>query len=88
MNTNDFLKRALCDTSLSNVEPMSRGAKCSHNSGRWIVQNPGEVLYHFTPSTQMQKDIWLQHARNDKEKQKLLSLLRWQCFSCNNIQDP
>jgi len=71
------------------VADYDHGEKCNHavTDGRWLVKKK-DGYYAFDPPTQMQKDIWLGEARNTKEKERRVKMLRWLCFSCNNIQEP
>lgn len=56
-------------------------------SGAWLVEHDGK-LYAFSPSTQMQKDIWLGSAERSIGKEAGIAMLRWFCFGCQTVQAP
>jgi hypothetical protein len=73
---------------LAKVPAQFADKKCScGGAGRWLVQD-GEDFYSFIPSTQMQKDIWLNVAKNKIGEEKAISMLRWFCYTCGTAQMP
>ena len=65
--------------------------KCTHNQGHWVVRHPADdSLWVFSPTTQLQKDIWLSEAYSPKEKEERVQLLRWFCThtDCGTVQRP
>lgn len=61
--------------------------KCEHNQGQWVVEWKGK-FYFFIHSNNLQKDIWLSGAKNDKDKDACMNMLRWYCNLCCNVQKP
>jgi hypothetical protein len=66
--------------------PIPEGEKCTHNRGQWLVLWEG-VYYSIQPSTQIQKDIWLDEAKRETGSEQY-STLRWLCHECGTIQMP
>jgi hypothetical protein len=57
-------------------------------SGAWFVEH-ADRFYAVSPSTQLQKDIWLGDAATQLgDKEKALAMLRWYCFTCKTVQAP
>ncbi len=65
------------------------GEKCKHDTshGQWVVKW-GDKFYSISPSTQLQKDFWIDSAKQTIGQEAAINALRWYCRDCGNIQMP
>lgn len=65
-----------------------KSTRTSRPSGCWVVAHDGDH-YTFSPSTQLQKDIWIDSAAQQLSgKDAAIKMLRWFCFVCCTVQLP
>lgn len=75
-------------------KPVEVGKKCEHqpSSGQWVVRDDDGTFYFIYPSTQLQKNLWMDSAVrtgfiSEDNEDHLRRYLRWLCHGCGTIQD-
>jgi hypothetical protein len=71
------------------VEEFPIAPRCSCEAGTagdWIVEKKDGSLWRFGPSTQIQKDIWLDSRHRAGLPAE--EMLRWLCRGCGKVQMP
>lgn len=80
---------------LSKIEkPTKYGERCDHgpSTGQWIVKDDDGTIYFINPSTQMQKNLWMDSAINlgyisKDDVERFRQHLKWLCHDCGTIQE-